>query len=274
MKYGLANDNPSENSSKGDSLFMITRALFSICAIALFSTCVIAQTANSPSSAESQKADPAAWNMLKSARETSQTIPANFAGVTVDVVVNDNGKVVKGSINYEAGKSLDLKVEGMDEEAKGWLNDQTMSIIAHRRGGDFSKGDGHHPITFAEDDNSPAGRRIAINDQMKSHYRVRDNKVVEVDRVMGADHFIISVLDTVKTPEGKNLPRHFTVTYFDAKSGAVKRTETFTDEYKLTDGVWFPVSRLMRRAENGKVITRVIEFHNPRIRFNNEQAAR
>jgi Protein of unknown function (DUF3386) len=247
----------------------IKRAIFSICSLALFSIGATAQTAN-----QAQKADPAAWNMLKSARETSQTLPANFAGVTVDVTVNDNGKIAKGSINYEAGKSAEIKIDGLDEETKGWLNDQTMSIIAHRRGGDFSKGDGRHPITFAEDDNSPAGRRIALNDQMKSHYRVRDNKVVEVDRTMGADHFIITVMETVKTPEGRNLPRHFTVTHFDAKSGAVKRTETFTDEYKLIDGVWFPASRRMSRAENGKVITRVIEFHNPRIRFNNEQAAR
>jgi hypothetical protein len=247
---------------------------FSICCLALFSIGAMAQATNSSSTTETQKADPAAWNLLKSARETSQTLPANFAGVTVEVVVNDNGKISKGVINYEAGKSVEMNVEGLSEEARGWLNDQTMSIIAHRRGGDFSKGDGRHPITFAEDDNSPAGRRIAINDQMKSHYRVRDNKVVEVDRTMGADHFIITVLETVKTPGDKNLPRHFTVTYFDAGSGAVKRTETFTDEYKLIDGVCFPTSRRMYRAENGKIVARVIEFHNPRIRFNNEQAAR
>ena len=250
------------------------RVMYSTCCVALFSISVMAQTEKAPSITQPQKADPTAWNMLKSARETSQTLPANFAGVTFDVVLNDNGKSAKGSINYEAGKSVEIKVEGLDEEAKGWLNDQTMSIIAHRRGGDFSKGDGRHPITFAEDDNSPAGRRIAINDQMKSHYRVRDSLVAEVDRTMGAEHFIITVLDTTKTPEGKNLPRHFTVTYFDAKSGAVKRAETFTDEYKLIDGVWFPASRRMFRAEDGKVITRVIEFQNPRIRFNNEQAAR
>jgi Protein of unknown function (DUF3386) len=249
------------------------RAIFSICCLALFSTGAMAQAANAPSPTQPQKADPAAWNMLKSARETSQTLPSNFAGVTFDVVLNDSGKVAKGSINYEAGGSAELKVEGLDEEVKGWLNEQTMSIIAHRRGGDFSKGDGRHPITFAEDDNSPAGRRIAINDKMKSYYRVRDNLVAEVDRTMGADHFIITVLETTKTPDGKNLPRHFTVTYFDANSGAVKRAETFTDEYKLIDGVWFPASRRMFRAENGKVITRVIEFHNPRIRFNKEQAA-
>ena len=106
---------------------------------ALFSTGAMAQTANAPSPTQPQKADPAAWNMLKSARETSQTIPSNFAGVTFDVVLNDNGKVAKGSINYEAGGSAEVKVEALDEEAKGWLNEQTMSIIAHRRGGDFSK---------------------------------------------------------------------------------------------------------------------------------------
>src|SRR5262245_6308780 len=86
------------------------RVMFSTCCLALFSISVMAQTTNSTT--ELQKADPAAWNMLKSARETSQTLPTNFAGVTFDVVLNDNGKVAKGSINYEAGKSAEIKVEG------------------------------------------------------------------------------------------------------------------------------------------------------------------
>lgn len=113
--------------------------------MALLSIGAMAQATNSSSTTETQKADPAAWSLLKSAREASQTLPANFAGVTVDVVMNDNGRISKGLINYEAGKSVEMKIEGLDEEAKGWLNDQTMSIIAHRRGGDFSKGDGRHP---------------------------------------------------------------------------------------------------------------------------------
>jgi hypothetical protein len=250
------------------------RTTLSLFCLTLFYISAMAQTTTSNSNTEAKKADPAAWNLLKSARETSQNFPANFAGVTVDIVLNDNGKVAKGSLTYKVGESGELKIEGLDEETKGWLNDQAMSIIAHRRGGDFAKGDGRHPITFAEDDNSPAGRRIALNDSMKSFYRIRNQQVVEVDRTMGADHFVITVLETAKTPEGKSLPRHFTVAYFDAKTGAVKRTETFTDEYKLVDGVWFPASRRMVRAENGKVITRVTEFHNPRIRFNREQAAR
>lgn len=248
--------------------------IISIFCLTLLSVGAIAQTSTSNVNAETKKADPAAWNLLKSTRETSQNFPANFAGVTADIVLNDNGKVTKGSLSYDAGKPGELKIEGLDEETKGWLNDQAMSVIAHRRGGDFAKGDGRHPITFGDNDNSPAGLRVALNDSMKSSYRVRNQQVVEVDRTMGDSHFTITVLETTPVAGGKFLPRHFTVTYFDAKTGALKRSEAFTDEYKQIDGVWFPASRRVVRAENGKVITRVIEFRNPRIHFNNEQAAR
>ena len=247
--------------------------IFSIFCLALLSISALAQTANSTANAETQKADPAAWNLLKASRDTSQNFPANFAGVTADIVLNDNGKVTKGSLSYEAGKPGELKIEGLDEETKGWLNEQAMSVIAHRRGGDFAKGDGRHPITFGDDDGSPIGRRVVLNDSMKSSYRVRNQQVVEVDRTMGTDHFTITVLETTPVAGGKFLPRHFTVTYFDAKTGALKRSEAFTDEYKQIDGVWFPASRRLVRAENGKVITRIIEFQNPRIRFSGEQAS-
>jgi hypothetical protein len=246
--------------------------LFMLISLTLLSVSALAQS--SQPSGETKKADPAAWDLLKSTRETSKNFPANFAGVTTEIVLNDNGKVAKGSLSYEAGKTGELKIEGVDEETKGWLNEQSMSVIAHRRGGDFAKGDGRHPITFGEDDNSPAGRRVVLNDSMKSSYRVRNSQVVEVDRTMADSHFTITVLETTQTPDGKFLPRHFTVTYFDAKSGALRRSEAFTDEYKQVNGVWFPASRRVVRAENGKVITRVIEFHNPQIRFANEQAAR
>jgi len=245
------------------------QTIFSFLCLTLFSIGAMAQ-ATTPT--ETKKADPAAWSLLKSTRETSQNFPANFAGVTTEIVLNDNGKVAKGTLSYTVGKSGELKIEGLDEDTKGWLNDQAMSVIAHRRGGDFAKGDGRHPITFGEDDNSPIGRRVVLNDSMKSSYRIRNQQVAEVDRTMGADHFTITVLETTPVAGGKNLPRHFTVTYFDAKTGAIKRSEAFTDEYKLVDGVWFPASRRTVRAENGKVITRVIEFHNPRIRFNEQTA--
>jgi hypothetical protein len=220
-------------------------------------------------------ADPVAWNLLKSTRDTRYYFVNNFSGFTADVIVNDNGKIAEGVVNYDVGGGADLQFKGEHDAKKPWVLQTVLNLIGHRRGGDFSKGDGRHPITFAEDDNSPAGRRVLLNDGMKSSYRININngRVTEVDRTAGSDHFKISIVEELPAGEGRFLPRHFTVTYFDAATGAVKRTETFTDEYKQIGGVWFPASRRVLVAQDGDVITRVIEFRNPRIRFNNAVAS-
>jgi hypothetical protein len=224
------------------------------------------QTTTTP--AVETKADPVAWNMLRDTRQTRYYFIENFAGFTSDVVVNDNGKIAEAVVNYDVGKGADLQFKGEHDAEKPWALQMVLNIIGHRRGGDFSKGDGRHPITFAEDDHSPAGRRVLLNDPMKGSYRIRNGRVTEVDRTAG-DHFTISIVEEILAGEGRYLPRHFTVTYFDPRSGAVKRTETFTDEYKQIQGVWFPASRRVLVAEDGEVVTRIIEFHNPQIRFNN-----
>jgi hypothetical protein len=220
-----------------------------------------------------RKADPVAWNLLKETRSTRYYFVGSFDGFTSDIMLNDNGRIATGVINYEVGRGADLQLKPGYKEAEPWALETILNMIQHRRSPDFERGDGRHPITFAEDDNSPAGRRVALNDAMRSSYRIRDGRVTEVDRTASDEHFIISILEETPAGEGRYLPHYFTVTYFDARTGAVKRTETFTDEYKKIDRVWVPASRRILRAENGKVITRVIEFHNPRIRFNNAQSS-
>lgn len=227
----------------------------------------------SQSGSEAWKADPVAWNLLKETRHTRYYFVGSFDGFTSDVVLNDNGRIATGVINYDVGRGADMRIKGEDDRTEPWALQAVLNMIQHRRSPDFERGDGRHPTTFAEDDGSPAGRRVALNDAMRSSYRIRDGRVTEVDRTAGDEHFIISILEETPAGEGRYLPHYFTVTYFDAKTGAVKRNETFTDEYKKVDGVWLPVSRRILRAENGKVVTRVIEFHNPRIRFNNAQSS-
>ncbi|HKX27270.1 MAG TPA: DUF3386 family protein [Blastocatellia bacterium] len=243
--------------------------------ILAFLFCVAALTvAGRAQSGPPQGADPEAWNMLNSARNSGQFFPANFSGATFEVVFNDHGQITTGRAEYKTTGRTEAQIEGLKDEAQVWLDEQINSILNHRRGGDFSKGDGKYPITFGQDDRSPAGRQLDLNDGMKSSYRIRNNQVAEVDRTMGGEHFTISILETTPLPGGKVVPRHFSVSYFDAKSGALKRTETFSDEYAKVGEVWFPASRRMVRAENGRVITRVIEFRNPKISLASEQAAR
>lgn len=255
------------------------KSLNTILCLTLLSIAALGQTTTTanqlgPEASKSDTAvDPVAWNLLKSTRDTRYYFGANVSGFTADVVLNDNGKIAKGVINYDVGQGADLQIKEGDAANKPWGIATIVNLLGHRRNRKFEEGDGRHPITFAEDDHSPAGRRVLLSDPMKSSYRIRDGRVTQVDRTAGQDHFVISVMEEMPASAGRFLPRHFTVTYFDAKTGAVKRTETFTDEYMEVDGVWFPSSRRLLLAENGEVVTRIVEFRNPRIRFNNNSVA-
>lgn len=211
------------------------------------------------------KADPEAWNLLKAARATREVLPDTVKRITAQLVFNDNGEIKTGTLEYEVQNQAVIKIDGLSEEAKAWVNDQVNSVLAHRRNGDFSKSDGRHPITFAANDKadkSPIGRRVELHDSMQSSYRIKNNQVVEVDRTMADDHFVINVLETTPTADGKFLPRNFIVNYFDAKTGAVKRSESFTDEYQKIDGVWVPATRRIIVAHAGKLTARLLTFQN------------
>lgn len=208
------------------------------------------------------KPDPAAYALLKDAHDARQVWPTDFPGFSAEVVFNDNGQLTKGKISYEQKSGVSLTIEGISPESKTWLVNQLNSLLSHRRGGDFAKRDGANPITFGEDDKSPIGRLVILNDSLKSSYRVRDNKVVDVTRTIAGERFTISVLETTSVENNKYLPRHFTVTYFDAKTGALKRTESFSDKHtKITD-IWIPTERRVIRADNGVITSRVVEIHN------------
>ncbi len=236
----------------------ITRMKMMIAATFLFSLAALAVAQSAA------KADPEAYALLKAANDARVVWPAGFAGFTADIVFNDNGQVSKGMLTYSVKDGTQVKMEGLSESAMEWLDGQLTSLLTHRKGGDFAKGDGRHPLAFDRDDKSPTGRLIHLNDTLKSSYRVRDGRTSEVTRTMGGERFTISILETTTVEGGKYLPRTFFVTYFDAKTGALKRVDAFADEYTKKGNVWYPVARRLLRAENGQMTTRLIEFRNPR----------
>jgi hypothetical protein len=210
-------------------------------------------------------ADPKAYELLKSAQSARETFPADFAGFKAELICNDNGQVATGTIDYQPATGAKLAISGLSDEAHGWLTQQINSLLMHRRSRDFNEGDGRHPLSLAPDDQSPLGHRVLLNDKLKSSYRIRDGQTTEVDRTMGDHRIVISILATTATGKGKYLPHHFAVNTFDVKSGALKRTDMFTDEFVQVDGVWLPASRRVITGEDGKVTARVITIRNPQL---------
>lgn len=220
------------------------------------------------------KADPDAFALLKAAHDRRCTMPTDFPGFAAEVLLNDNGIESKGTLVYRSDRrEITLKMEGAEEKAVNWLRQTLTSAIMHRRSGDFTQGDGKHALTFGSPDRHPLGRKIALNDKLQSYYRVKDNQITEVTRTMGDSRFSITILENEVVEEGKYLPRHFVVSYFHAKSGALERSESFSDRHTKFEGAWLPTERRVLLAANGEVKERSYRLLNLRLLSPADRAA-
>ncbi|MCS6775013.1 MAG: DUF3386 family protein [Chloroherpetonaceae bacterium] len=206
-------------------------------------------------------ADPAAWNLLKAAHDRRWTFPQDFPGLRGEVVYNDQGRESTATFTYTPGQGVRLDVPEEALRSWSWALGQLNNVLGHRRGGDFARGDGSFPITFTADPaDNPLGRQVRLNDPMHSMYRVQNRTVVEVTRTMGDTRFTITVLETDDTEDGRYLPRHFVVHYFHARTGALQKTESYSDRYVRQGSHWVPAARRVVVAENGRIISRSLQI--------------
>jgi hypothetical protein len=158
---------------------------------------------------EFAEADPAAAKLLADAR-AERAVWGSYDMLTCQVKAVTSDGADDFNVTIEDGE---VTVEGADGPTKEWLEDYLASMIGHRAPG--SPGD--ETVRFvSEVAPHPLGRKLALGDELGSHYRIGDKKVMEVNRDMGPGaHFQISVLETVDNAEGKYLPAAFTIVTWD-----------------------------------------------------------
>lgn len=210
------------------------------------------------------KADPAAYAMLERASKARQTMPDDVVSVSGTVTFISEGRTVSGTFEYSAERRAEIKVDGLDAKGSDELRSQVSSIFGHRTSGDFANGNGRYPITFA-DEATTGTRRIALNDESKSFFRVRKDEIVEVDREMHGSRFLITMLETKRTSEGKSLPKVFVVSYFDPQTKALLRSQYFKDDFTRVNGVWIPKRREVTTTGAGETTSFEIRFDRLKV---------
>lgn len=211
------------------------------------------------------KADPAAWNLLKAAHDSRMMWQPEVTGLSAKAILDDNGKTLAGTVSYSRAQGATVDFPGANEEQRRWAQGLVANLMGHRRGGDFAQDDGKNPITFAPDDASPLGRQVVLHDALQSSYRIKDHVVTEVTRTMGGARFTITLLDWEKPDGAHYLPKHFAVTYFDEKTGALQRSDLFSDRHAPIEGNWVPVSRRIVTAEKGSFVIRTLTLSEVRL---------
>jgi hypothetical protein len=180
---------------------------------------------------------------------------ADFPGFHAKVTINDDGKVTHGVVEVARSGKVSLKMKG-DEQA--WAKSTLASIVGHRMAGPTAE----NRCAFADDmTDHPLGRALKVlNDEFHSSYRVRDNQVIEVNRSMGNLRFTITVLKNNLNAEKKYLPASYVVSYWDAKSGVLKKSQAHHNAWKRVGKYDLPARAVVVTAEDGKQTARSIKL--------------
>jgi hypothetical protein len=94
---------------------------------------------------------------------------------------------------------------------------------------------------------------------------VLDDRITVVNRQLGRQNMTITVLDDAKNAEGKQLPRSYTVQYWNADDGTLERTESISNRWTRVGRYDLPASIIVTAATKAGLSVRSIQFSNHQL---------
>ncbi|MHB8481521.1 MAG: DUF3386 family protein [Nitrospiria bacterium] len=202
--------------------------------------------------------DPAARELLRRAYETTYRWSKEFKGFSASLEASLNGKTVKGNVTVRLPEEIRISLG--DPEIEKWAEGQIGMMAVHRGYRTFETSDGKNILSLGEADSHPLGQLVLIHgDGLNSRYRVKDNRIVQINRNMGPVRFTINVQDSIITADGKFLNTRYIVYYFTPK-GDLKQAESFNDEPVVVNGVYLPGKRKVFFSEGGEACVKELVF--------------
>lgn len=207
--------------------------------------------------------DPKAREILKRASEKTYRWPLDFKGFSADLIIEEAGKVCKGRVEIKSARDVSVTLD--DASLQEWASGTIGMIAVHRSPRSFEEGDGRYALTLGPEDHHPFGRKVHIHgDGLNSSYRVKDDRIFQVNRRGERMCFTINVEDALSTPDHRHLTTRYTVYYFSPKDGQLSNVESYTDTPAVIDGAYLPGTRLLNMVKDQAVVTRRLEFLNHR----------
>lgn len=210
------------------------------------------------------KDNPEARALLRQAFEKTSRWQPDFKGFTADITVNVNGKEVRGSVTVKGPR--DVTVSLPDAEVQKWAEGQIGMMAVHRAPRSFEEADGKYALSLGDDRDHPFGPRLTINgDGMHSSYRVKGDRITQINRKMQHMAFTINVEESALTQDHKFLTTRYTVYYYSPQDAKLTNVESFTDSHTRVGSSDLPASRRIISYENNDVVVRSLTFENHKM---------
>jgi hypothetical protein len=209
------------------------------------------------------KGDPRAAALMEETAKTRYTWSPEMTSVSSKFTWHNDGKSGAGTFRsmFHQKGGLTFTAEG-DSEVPKDVKEHIGSLILHRT--PPAPGAAHRPtpayvIVVEDEDRGPL--IMTLGDPMQSTQRVKDSRMVQVNRVMGGKRFTIDVTEFEKSPDGHAYPSAFNVTWWDAPTGKKVEKQSYSSQgFNVVDGQMFPKAEKVVSDKEGKTTTLELEY--------------
>jgi hypothetical protein len=186
-----------------------------------------------------------------------------FPGFTAGIAGNVDGRAFSGKAKVAASGDVSLELD--EGVVKSWVEQQLQSLVNHRL--PSPKEGGPPVLRFGDQDKSnPLGRLLIFDGgQFASSYRVQDDRITVVNRHLGRQNMTITVLDDTRNADGKQLPRSYTVQYWNSDDGTLERTESISNRWTRVGRYDLPQSIIVTAATKAGLSVRSIQFSKQQL---------
>ena len=188
-----------------------------------------------------------AQELFQAAYQNRYTWDGNFPGYTADITYKYDDQVIKGQVRIDANMKAEvLNVE--DEAAKKAIHGQAWEIAVHRVRRAFEQTHGANTFRYGSKDANGAVEIFVGGKSEGDKYKVRNNEVCHVHRLIHGTFVTIDTFSSHETGEGY-LSHTYNSVYHDPETGAQKGGKSdFTDEYEKV-GNYYILNRREIRTE-------------------------
>jgi hypothetical protein len=219
------------------------------------------------------KGDPRAAALMQEAAKTRYTWSPDISAVSGKIAWEKDGRAGAGtfrSILRQRG-GLSITADG-DEQVPTDVKEHVASMINHRV--PPAAGAAERPLpqsVIVVEDEERGPLLLTVGDPMQSTQRIKDGKLVQVNRMMAGKRFTIDVTEFEKAPDGQRVyPAAFTVTWWNAATGKKAERQSYsTQGFHLVDGQMFPKAEKVLSDKDGKTSALEIKYYE--IKFESTQ---
>ncbi len=190
----------------------------------------------------------------------------DFPGFTARLAAELDDRPFEGTVTVAADGSVNIDLG--EDPVPEWLQEQLESLTMHRAASQTPSAERPKPVLRFADDHPdhPLGPLLEFEGgHMATSYRVKDQQITSVNRMIAGQNMTITLLDNEKNAEGKFLPRSYVVQYWDEPTGKLLRTETVQDRWQRVGAFDLPAEHTVRTASGDGFSMRTVTLSGHKL---------